>query len=386
MHPLAKGPDIKRYTEPISDFFILVPYEIVSGKAKLINEGILFKKFPQIYLYLKAKECQLRNRENGKMDKDDGWWGYNYPKNIEKQSLPRLLVAGTAPELRFVADALGKFTQDDRRVFAVIPNDISDLYFLLGIMNGPVANHIFRQIARPKANDFFDIDKQFIAPLPIPKATDAEKQAVADRAKHLQDLHTRRRDLMDKFDRRLQSPQMVKNKRTVNWLWADIRTLAEWKQDLNIPKGLAGRALTAWAKEQYEKKLDTHLVELDAHLHAGALLVVENDDDELRLLINGNRVIELFDQPRNPFIAAQWRQIVRSTNITEAFDSKKLVTLLLDLRATDDDTLAAKLVEIDSNIQALDIEIATAETEINTLIYSLYRLTTEEIAMINKEK
>ncbi len=385
MRPLISGPEAKRYQAPKTDIYLLFPYKLDEGRPRLCTADEMAHIFPNGWAYLRQHEAELRARENGSFN-DTEWYRFGRNQNLDKQASPKLCVAQTVPNMRVCFDSNGDFFFNNVRVNGILTDTVETGWYILGILNTPLIDFVFHRTAKYKDAGWFEANKQFIAPLPIPNATDAEKQTVGNHAKRLQGLHTSRRDLMDKFDRRLQSPQMVENKRPVNWLWADIRTLAEWRQDPNMPNGLAGRALTAWAKEQYETHRETRLFELNAHLHAGALLVVENDDDELRLLINGNRVIELFDQPRTPFIAAQWRQIVRSTNITEAFDAKKLVSLLLNLRATDDNTLATKLVEIDSAIQALDTEIATAEAEINTLIYSLYHLTPEEITMINKEK
>jgi hypothetical protein len=142
--------------------------------------------------------------------------------------------------------------------------------------------------------------------------------------------------------------------------------------------------LQAWAKQRADSALDNHLVELDARLDVGAVVTVENTDDELRLLINGVRVVELYDQPHTPFIAAQWRQFARTTNITESFDGKRLLKALTTLRATADTNLRTAVVNLDKEIQALDTEIAAAESAINTDIYNLYGLTNDEIALVEK--
>ena len=170
IHPLVNGPGARRYHWQTGDSRILVPYCSENDRAVLISETTLRKRYPKIWSYFCRYEAVLRQRENGKMDAQDGWWGYNYPKNIEKQMTPRLLLAGTAPELRVSADFAGETVQDDRRVFAVSVNAGNDLGFLLGLLNAPVCGFVFKHIARPKAGGFFDIEKHFLAPLPIPDA------------------------------------------------------------------------------------------------------------------------------------------------------------------------------------------------------------------------
>ncbi|MCK9303863.1 MAG: hypothetical protein M0P27_00520 [Bacteroidales bacterium] len=292
------------------------------------------------------------------------------------------MIAGTATGIRIAGDFTGQYIQDDRRVFAIIPKAETDMAYLLGVLNSPVPNFIFKLIARPKANGFYDIEQQFLAPLPIPNATDAEKQAVGSRALALQAMHTRQRDLINKIERRLQGSQMIERKHAPGWLWADAKSVGDWAKSPEKPADLKGRALTAWAKEQAALSLQHHLDELDARLNVNAEVLVENDDAELRLLINGVAVVELFDKPDTPLIAAQWRQFARTTNITEKFDGKKLLAKILSLRSTKDETLKNSIIVIDQELQLLDLQIAAAEEQLNEIIFQLYRLTPEEIALV----
>ena len=95
-------------------------------------------------------------------------------------------------------------------------------------------------------------------------------------------------------------------------------------------------------------------------------------------------MIELFDKPETALIAAQWRQVVRSTNVTEKFTAKRLLAKLLALRSADDQSLKSAIIELDAQIQRLDTQIATAEDELNQIIFALYQLTPEEIELVMK--
>ncbi|MCK9303873.1 MAG: hypothetical protein M0P27_00570 [Bacteroidales bacterium] len=239
-----------------------------------------------------------------------------------------------------------------------------------------------RAQSKPFQGNTRSANKQFLAPLPIPNATDAEKQAVGSRALALQAMHTRQRDLISKIERRLQGSQMIERKHAPSWLWADVKSAGDWAKSPEKPVDLKGRALTVWAKEQAALSLQHHLDELDARLNVNAEVLVENDEDELRLLVNGAPVVELFDKPDTSFIAAQWRQFARTTNITEKFDGKKLLAKILSLRSTADETLKNSIIVIDQELQLLDLQIAAAEEQLNEIIFRLYRLTPTEIALV----
>jgi hypothetical protein len=384
IRPLITGADAKRYQFPKPSVFLIFPYQVMDGQSRLIPIEQIATEAPLTYAHLKRYEAQLRHREYPKMDDDSKWWGYVYPKNQIEQAKPKIMIASTATEIRAFVDNEGAFAPDDRRVYSVTPTNEVDLFYLFGILNAPPATYLIRKTARPKANGFYDIETQFLAPLPIPDATPEDRADVSRRARELQDLHTQRRDLVEKLDRRLNSPQTteIKPARKPDWLWSDIGTAASWKKSPEVPAVLTGRKLTAWAKERHTDALQNHLDELDALLQPGATLTVENSDDELALRINDREVLRLYDRPDTPFIAAQWRHALRDINVTEAFNGKRLLKNLLTLRTTEDTTLRDRILTIDAEITTLGTTIATCESALNTIIYRLYDLTPEEVATV----
>ena len=382
LRPLVTGSDVKRYQTPVVSTSLIFPYDVAEMSSVLAPLADIERSAPQTYNLLKRNEDLLRNREYPKMDRDDKWWGYVYPKNQVEQAKPKIMVASTATEIRAFADTTGELAPDDRRVYSVVPFVINDLYFLLGLLNSPIHTFLLKKWARPKANGYYDIETQFLAPLPIPNATDEEKAKVSEQAKCLQELHTKRRDLALKCGQRLMSSQTEPDKRDENWLWADVGTIASWKKSPQVPEGLKGAPLTAWAKKMAAAKKQCHYEEWDARLHPGASITVEHADDELRLKIDEIQVLELFDEPDTPFIAAQWRLATRDLNITEKFTATRLAAKLLALRKTDHAALKERIVSLDAEITALDNRIAAAENAMNELVYGLYGLTKEEIAIV----
>jgi hypothetical protein len=162
-----------------------------------------------------------------------------------------------------------------------------------------------------------------------------------------------------------------------------VGTAATWRTAPQAPAGLSARELTAWAKARVQEQLDAHLAELDVLLRPGAHFTVESDADEIRVQINGRTVLTRYDLPATPFVAAQWRHALRDARVTEAFDGKRLLGLLLDLRSTDDASLIQGILGLDREIVAADVEIATTEKQLNGLVYRLYNIDDPaEIAMV----
>ncbi len=383
MHPLVSGPDAKRFEVPNTNTHLLFPYLVTKGKVHLYTASEMAKQYPKAWAYLVSYEKELRAREKGKFD-DDQWYRFGRHQNIDKQEIPKLCVGQTVPGMRVCYDSEGAFYFNNVRVNGIIPTDIETGWFLLGVLNAPLCDYIFKRIAKPKAGGYYEANKQFIAPLPIPKASDDDKAKVAEKAKHLQDLHTKRRDLQLAIDKRLNSPQCSDEMRNEKWLWDDVETVATLKK--TAPSELKGKALTEWAKLQRELKLTAYFDRINAMLQPGVRLTVENDMGELRVLANGAALIEgiFVDDDEASFIAAQWRHKARQTNVTEKFDAKRLLGLLLKLRKTDNDAICKQVVKIDADIQALDEQIACAEADMNALTYKLYGLTDTEVRLVEE--
>lgn len=385
MHPLVSGPEAKRYQTPQTDTYILFPYLIENNqKARLYTAAELQTLFPLGWAYLTKHEDALRGRENGKMDVNEKWFGYVYPKNLDKQEYPKLMVPRLITQLFCSMDLDGVCYLDNVDVGGILCSDNKDLPYLAAIINSPVCNFVWRRTSKPFQNDYRSANKQFIAPLPIPDATPEERAEVGDRARELQELHTQRRDTIQKLDQRLNSAQTAPLTPALkaDWLWSDIGTPASWKQSPEVPAGLAARAITAWAKERHAQALEEHLDELDAMLQPGVVIAVNNTDDQITLNIGGRQALHLYDRPDTDFIAAQWRHAIRDVNVTESFDAKRLLKYLLDLRTTTDTHIRDRILALDREITTLDQTIATREAALNAIIYRLYNLTPEEIATV----
>ena len=385
MHPLVSGSEAKRYLNPQTDTYLLFPYSKTSDqKIRLITEREMQSTYPLGWAYLKAIELELRRREKGKMDDDKNWWAYNYPKNLDKQETPKLMVPRLITRLFCAMDLDGAYYLDNVDVGGVLCEDAEELPYLAATLNAPVCNFIWRRTSKPFQNDYRSANKQFIAPLPIPDASPEQRAEVGTRARELQELHTLRRDTIAKLDQRLHSAQTapVSPLPKEEWLWPAIGTAASWKQSPEAPAGLSARDLTAWAKQQHAAALQERHDTLDALLQPGATLTVTNTEDELALHIAGREALRLYDKPGTPFLAAQWRHALRDLNVTEAFNATRLLKHLLTLRTTTEEPLRQRILALDQEITELNQTLATKESELNAIIYQLYHLTPEEIAMV----
>lgn len=380
MRPLISGKEAARYQEPRTDTWILFPYAMHDGRTKLIEPSRMQQAFPKAWSYLAGFEDALRAREGRKFD-DESWYRFGRSQNLDKQHLPKLLVPRIVLRLFAALDSSGSCCLDNVDVNGILVHDEVDALYLFGLLNANVTNFIWRRSAKPFQNDYRAANKQFIAPLPIPHADEAQKRVVGAKARALEDLHTRRAGAMGRLDKRLGSLQCEDDTRDEAWLWAEVKPPGTLKAE--APSQCARRQRTAWAKAERARRLAVHLDGLDVLLQAGADLAVTCEDGELVLLVSGVAALGTYLAPQDAaFVAAQWRQKARRIRVTEKFDGKKLVRQLLTLRRTENAALRQQVVELDGDIRVLDGEIESAEGEMNALVYELYGLTEAEIALV----
>ncbi|MGD9818355.1 MAG: hypothetical protein AB7V04_06610 [Desulfomonilaceae bacterium] len=122
---------------------------------------------------------------------------------------------------------------------------------------------------------------------------------------------------------------------------------------------------------------------VDALLKPGAVLDVKIDNGAIVFLINGQVVVSAFvPVDEGTFVAVQWRQIARTTNVTEKFQAKALINLLLNIRSSENQAFIDSTINFDERIRNLDSNLAEVENRLNAFVYELYGLSEDEIAMV----
>ena len=383
MRPLVSGGEAKRYQKPQTSTYLLFPYDLTGKKPRLWTQTEMATRFPHGWAYLNRYESQLRGREERAFD-DDQWYRFGRNQNLDKQELPKLGVAETVPELRVFFDEIGEFCLNNVRVNGILPNAVEDGWFLLGCLNSLPLSFAFRLIAKPKEGGYFEANKQFIAPLPIPAATPEQKGAVGALAKELQALASEEREALARVGDILERAT-IPWKQKPDWLWPDVHDVAFWKKECTT--GEKGAALTAWAKQQVEWAVELHLADVRARLRPGAALIAVADGGKLKLTVDGVEVVTAYpnaDPAALVFAALQWRFLARTQGAPDQTGARQLLDRLLDLRQTDNAAVLAQFVQLDARLAALEAEIAGKETAVNNLVSDLFGLTPEERKFIEQ--
>ena len=292
------------------------------------------------------------------------------------------MVAQLVPSMRVSADPDGSYYINNVRVNGISAAEGVSLLFILGVLNGKVADFVFRRTAKPKNNNFFEANKQFIKHLPIPSVAEEVQTEIGDRAEELQRLHTEKRDTLSDIARRFQSG----NVRSLpdSWLFTDLPTLDAIEE--TAPDHLDERARRAWERNERKKMVELRTEQLGQSLIPGATMDATHERGELRFFIDGVPVVErvFANQDEGTFILAQWKVIASTFAITERSTGKKLTQTLRKVSPTAPEPLRSQVIGLVAALQATEAQIATREVEMNQRLYELYGMTAEEVAMVER--
>lgn len=384
MHPLVSGAEARRYEAPRTDTYVLFPYEARDGATALIPADEVAARFPLAWAYLSEHEEALRARE-AKKDRagavergadgkaveapfdDEDWFRFGRSQNIGIQDQPKLIIATTVTRPEVCYDEAGEMYANNVRVNGIVAADRADHWYLLGVLNGRVCDWVLRRIAKPKANDYYEANRQFIEPLPIPRADADARAEVGRRAERLQSLHTDRRDAAGRLARRLKGT--AQRARPWDFLFPHIALPRD--RDEADP----GRA--------FDEELATELSRLDDALGPAAELRAVLEADELRVEADGAPILRgVFVAEDGSLIAAQWNAFLAGFEPTRAKPGKRLAVGLRRLLVRPSEAVSRQIVDLQAELDRLDAETAVAEAEMEDHLAELYGLSDAERRLV----
>ena len=252
-------------------------------------------------------------------------------------------------------------------------------WFLLGILNAPVADFIFRRVSKPFRGNYLSANRQFIKDLPIPRADAAAQAPVAALARDLQRLHTARRRILDALGRRLDTKTRA---RSPEWLFHDLPATEEFA--LTAPPNLDARERRAHTLTRRETEITRREAAVGAALRPGARLSATVADGEVSLLADGVVVLDhvFVTAAESAFVHAIWCRLAAMTTVTERLTGKALCDLLRRVPPATNPALVESVVSLAAELDATRAAIAVAETALNEASFALYGLSAEEQAMV----
>jgi len=382
MKPLVSGAEAKRYEEPETSAYLLFPYERdTRGVMRLIPPADMSRRFRNTWAHLCKWEKELRGRESKAFD-DNEWYRFGRSQNIDKQDIPKLIVPRLVQHLKCSLDSGGEFCLDNVDAGGVLPAAATEATYLMGVLNAAICDFVFRITSKPFQNDYRSANRQFIAPLPIPNASTAERTAVGERARRLQERWTHRRVLLREAADRLSV--LARARHPARWLWPDLPDLPEMIKRAPIALRLPGDRRD-WAEERLDELEASRLEALQAALDRGGRREVRFESGELRLYVSGALVLDkiYLDESPGRLTEAYWRWLLLSGPPREAG------RFAADLRRPPVPSEAPAVAQFLDRVAALAEEVAAIEADeraMNETLYQLYRLRPEERNLVENER
>ncbi|MGA2031279.1 MAG: N-6 DNA methylase [Thermoguttaceae bacterium] len=185
LHPLLKGSvHIRRWVPDATTQAVLFPYEIASGKWRLIAAEKLARKWPKTWDYLTRCRQRLARRERGTFE-GDGWHGYVYPKNLGRMGMPKILTPSLGRRAEFCLDETGEFFfvgsggGGGGGYGITLPPDLS-CHYVLGVLNSKLLDWFVKQTTTRFHSGWYAYNKQYIEQIPIVLPVNAQQQKLAN--------------------------------------------------------------------------------------------------------------------------------------------------------------------------------------------------------------
>jgi len=379
MRPIVSGYETQRYRVADNRTHLLFPY--VRGKRgmELLSPEVMKNDFPLAWKYLSKWKTDLEKRDGGDL-RDDHWYRFSRSQSLDQVGFPKLYAAGTVKNLQFTVDQVGALFLTGGRVDGVRPTNADDLMFLLGVLNSKIVDFVFRRLGRVKANGWFEANKQFIAPLPIARGKPEIEKDISDRALRLLNLHSKVKKTLLLLSRRADG--MPKRNKPELFLFPTLLSTRDRMVDAPVNLDAAGKR--AWSKIMYDQELSSRYDAITQRLVPGSTLSASFEDRELRFLVDGVVVLDkiFLSEEDGAFIASQWKAIAGTFPVSDKTTGKKLCNALRKLATTNNEELVHQFIELQAEIEKLELEISAEESALNGIVYKLYRLTKEEIRMV----
>jgi len=382
MKPLVSGADVKWFLEPQTDTYLLFPYHADGDGARLFTPEEMQKQFPKAWTYLKSFEKELRNREK-KAFNDEAWYRFGRHQNIDKQEVPKLLVPRLVARLVCTADDRGRYYCDNVDVGGVVPRRTEDIWLLAGILNAPVTNTIFGWLSKPFRGDYKSANKQFIAPLPVPRAGRADRAGLSALARGMQERRTRQVELRSALEERLSATARV------SWplekIIPNVRSIVEIESE--TPKSVPTAGRKKWVDERRKEDEEAALAAIDGTIQPDSEAEVVSKEGKLTFQIDGQEVARVFVSPEQaPLIEAQWRAVAIDFEPTQKGDAKRLVDRLRRVTTSADATLTEQIIATGRELASLSEVLREDEEQLHEVTCFLFNLTDEERRLVERAR
>lgn len=180
IRPFLAAENIRRYEITPSNKVVLIPYDCrKSQSGELYTESKLKSELPNTWKYLKSCEVDLRQRENGRMNRE-GWYGFIYPKNLSLIDVPKILVPDIVEAPSFALDRKGGTAFVSGYAITIPKKTTIELAYLVGLLNSQLLGAFLKSVSTALRGGWYRPFPQFMKQIPIKEPGTASEKKLAD--------------------------------------------------------------------------------------------------------------------------------------------------------------------------------------------------------------
>jgi hypothetical protein len=167
--PILGGKEVSKYRTPEVTNYVIFPYHIEKS-AVAMTEEYISSHYPLAYAYLKRFENEIRGREKGKMNIENGWFNYIYPKNLTYFKNPKIITREISLGCNMTYDEQGTYYHNTK-VYSFIKKpsfNVDDKYYL-GILNSSVMWFYLKNTGSEYGGGYYVFKTNYLKPFPLPE-------------------------------------------------------------------------------------------------------------------------------------------------------------------------------------------------------------------------
>ena len=217
--PFLKGNEVSRYANPNIKHYVIFPYRDDSKTPIPIKEDYIKQKLPKTYSYLKHFEKEIKSRERGRMNINENWYLYIYPKSLDKFSNPKIMTQEISLGCNMTYDANGT-VYHPTTVYSFVKNpefEVDEKYYL-GILNSKIMWFFLKNTGTELAGGYFRFKTNYLKPFPLPGISNNSK-IIIDKVNLQLDQNKSFQNISSKFTNYIQSQFTIDKltKKLQNW-------------------------------------------------------------------------------------------------------------------------------------------------------------------------
>jgi type I restriction-modification system DNA methylase subunit len=168
--PVLRGKDIEKWSVTEHNHRVIFPYRTDSetGTYDLLSKRTMRQNFPNTWEYLNENKSRLLERADVN---EAAWWGYPYPKNLERFTAEKLMTQVLANQSSLAIDRDGEFAfvgGGNAGGYGIVVEDNTIQYeALLALLNSTLLEWTVKKESSQFQGGYYSYAKRYIEKLPI---------------------------------------------------------------------------------------------------------------------------------------------------------------------------------------------------------------------------